>query len=127
MSTLAVHLEQLDAWLASLPGAPHWAGHLIAERGYVAPGEDGRQILIAPEPPRLATDYAPRFAELLRAGYAWINLNGAGVAHGRLLVGVEVPQATGLPAGSTRVNLSGPTPPVRERDGWAIDFEARGR
>src|SRR5262245_57682659 len=127
MTTLAVHLEQLDTRLVSLPGAPHWAGHLIAERGYVAPGEDGRQILIAPEAPRPAAEYAARFAELLRAGHAWINLHGAGVADGRLLVGVEFPQATGAPAASTSVNLSGPTQPVLERDGWAIDLEASGR
>jgi len=34
-------------------------------------------------------------------------------------LGVELPQATGLPTGETSVNLSGPTRAVHEREGWS--------
>ena len=123
MTTLAAHLERLDAWLAPLPGAPRWSGHLIVERGYVTPGADGRPVLIAPEPPQSAATYAARFAELLHRGYAWVNLHGAGVADGQLLVGVEFPNASGAPVGQTSVNLSGPDQAVQERDGWTLTLQ----
>ena len=127
MTTLAVHLEQLDAWLAALPGAPAWTGHLIAERAHVIAREGGRPTLVTPAPPQPATEYAARFGELLHAGYPWINLHGAGVVDGRLLVGVDFPQPAGVPAGRTSVNLSGPTRAVQARDGWAIGVKPASR
>src|SRR5678815_857698 len=113
MTTLAVRLDRLDKWLASLPGAPIWTACLIVKRRHLASGEDGGQILIAPAPQPAAT-YAVRLADLLRAGYPWINFNGAGIDDGRLLVGVDFPEATGVPTDKTSVNLSGPTRAVQE-------------
>ena len=126
MITLAAHLEGLDTWLASLPGAPMWTGHLIVEQGHVTPGVGGRPTFIAAAPPQSAAAYAARFAELLRAGCAWINLHAAGVVGGRLLVSVEFPHATRAAAGATSVNLSGPAQAVAERDGWPIELQHGG-
>lgn len=55
------------------------------------------------------SDFAPRFAELLVAGYSWINLSLYGVANRHIVVGIELPNYNAsAPPGWTSVNYSGP-------------------
>lgn len=53
--------------------------------------------------------YADRFDELLGAGYSWLNLSIIGILNEELIVGIEIPrESSGVPAGKTSVNMSGP-------------------
>lgn len=85
---------------------------LIVEAGADDFDDQGRPIVDAAsltEP----GDYAGRFEQLLRSGYAWINLSYYGLLEAQHLVCVELPKA---PAGclETSVNYSGPSKRVRE-------------
>ncbi len=70
------------------------------------------------------TEFAPRFDRLLLAGYAWVNLSAYGIWQEALVIGVERPrEATGVPAGLTSVNYSGPphTPEASAR--WSLNLD----
>jgi hypothetical protein len=60
-----------------------------------------RNALVASE------TFAARFAELMSAGYAWINFHAAGVHGGRLLVSVELPPGGPTHAPRTSIQLGG--------------------
>jgi hypothetical protein len=69
------------------------------------------------------TEFAPHFDKLLTAGYAWVNLSAYGVFRDALIVGVERPgEATGVPAGLTNVNYSGPERSTAAMPNWALEL-----
>ncbi len=71
---------------------------------------------------RKPSDYEARFAELLRAGYPWLNMSCYGVHDGSLIVAIEFPSPrVGLsPRCVTRVNLFGPARIVLDQH-WRVD------
>jgi hypothetical protein len=106
MSTLAEHLDRLQAWLRELPGAPTWSAVRIVESASIQYGPVDR---IPRDAICTVEEYERRFEAHVASGYSWINLSGLGVDDGALLVSVEVPRdAVGVPHGRTSVNVSGP-------------------
>ena len=97
--------------------APAWMGVSFVEGFWLEP----KAISLSRDAVIPSERYAARFAELMSAGYSWINLHAAGVHGGRLLVSVELPP--GGPTGATRtsVQLSGPFAFACQREGWKID------
>lgn len=105
MSSLAIHLDRLSAWLRRENRAPPWRAVLLIEAGDVA---WGAVASISRHAVRSSIEYEDRFEALLAAGYAWLNLSALGVLDEDLLVCVELPRDSVGAYGRTSVNLSGP-------------------
>lgn len=102
--------------MVAAPDVPEWQGVLITER--VEHGEAGRVLAVGPL--QRADDFAPRFADLVRSGWPWVNLHALGILDGQLVVSVEVPAAAPTGAHPTSVNMSGFSNHVRQR-GYRLD------
>jgi hypothetical protein len=105
MRLLAEHIGELLSFCRPLP--VHDALRIV---DLSSPEVRREQAWVLPRSALLTVDqFAPRFDALLRAGYAWINLSVHGVLGSTLIVAVELPrEPTGVPAGLTSVNYSGP-------------------
>jgi hypothetical protein len=66
------------------------------------------------------SEYEARFAELMKAGLAWINVSYYGVDDGKLVIAIEVPPASTNAATRTPVSYSGPTATVLDRE-WRVE------
>jgi hypothetical protein len=114
---LSAQIERLEMWLRSTLGAPPWRGVALVESFWLKPTMTSLSHAAIVTPER----YAARFAELMSAGYAWINFHAAGVLGGRLLISVEWPPGGPTGAPRTSIQLSGPFTFAAERVGWSID------
>jgi hypothetical protein len=114
---LSAQVDRLATWLRSTLAAPAWTEVSFVEGFWL----EREAISLSRKAVVESERYAPRFAELMSAGYGWINFHAAGVHGGRLLVSVELPP--GGPTGALRmsVQLSGPFGFASRRDGWKID------
>jgi hypothetical protein len=110
-TSLSDALDRLKAWLARLDGFPGWRDVRMIE---VGPRTDvagvGAYVWRAHEDAVRTPDaYAARFAELLDAGYSWINMSCYGLLGDVAMIAIELPRETkGIPGGKTSVNFSGP-------------------
>ena len=114
---LSAQVGRLENWLRSTLTAPLWMGVSFIERFWLEPTKTtvSHDAIVAAE------RYGERFAELMSAGYSWINFHAAGVLGGRLLVSVELPPGGPTGAPRTSVQLSGPFAFAGQRAGWKID------
>lgn len=114
MSDLVTHLARLQDWLREI-GSPPWKHVLIFEDPKETTSRMPRTML------KTVSEYEQRFEELLDSGYSWINLNGAGILEGSLVVVVEFPrESVGAPRDKVSVNLSCPTNLVRSDPSWDL-------
>jgi hypothetical protein len=65
--------------------------------------------------------FEPKFAQLLKRGYSWLNFNIAGLHEGKLVVAIETPFSPATGAQRTSVNFSGPSRGVL-RSGGVVDL-----
>lgn len=122
MSALSDHLDRL---LQSLERPPSKDVRIVE----IDPDAEwsGGRYYVRQENVYKPLDYENRFDELLRTGYAWLNMSCYGLWNGFLIVAIEMPRATALnmkPRSATSVNLSGPTVGVLARD-WNVDAVLR--
>jgi hypothetical protein len=116
-SDLTAQVERLEGWLRSTLDAPPWVGVAFVEGFWLEPTRTSlSQAAVIP-----LEGYTARFAELMSAGYAWINFHAAGVLGDRLLISVELPPGGPTNAPRTSVQLSGPFEFAARRVGWRID------
>jgi hypothetical protein len=118
-------LSQLRSWLGRLVGCPGWTDERIVEIGrgtrYLRSDAGPYEWRIDRSALHGVVHYAPRFAELLATGYAWLNLSCYGVLEGVAIFAVEVPrEPAGVAHGRTAVNFSGPPTQLSNWDaaGW---------
>jgi hypothetical protein len=72
---------------------------------------------------RTPSEYDPRFDELLKEGFSWLNMSCYGVYDGFVIVAIEVPnreEGTLHPGTVTSVKFSGPTSSTKSR-GWSVE------
>jgi hypothetical protein len=112
---LPAQVDRLVTWLRSTLAAPNWSGVSFVEGFWLEP----KVAFLARD--SVIVSYAARFADLMSAGYSWINFHAAGVLAGRLLVSVELPPSGPTGAPRTSVQLSGPFEFARSRQGWNLD------
>jgi hypothetical protein len=113
METLDQALVRLKTWLSASDNFPGWKDVRVIEigRGTQFQGAEGTPgtRYVAESAVFAPSSYAPRFEELLSAGYSWLNLSLYGMLGETAIIAVEIPRASvGTPTGRTSVNLSGP-------------------
>ena len=113
---IAAQLDRLRSWLRAHCDAPHWNGVWLIENFWIEQCHVSLPATRAFRPEH----YRDRFATLMAAGYAWVNLHGAGTLHGDLVATVELPPGGPSSCPQTQVILSGPQAFVAER-GWSLD------
>lgn len=120
--SLREHVAELLAFCRRTgPPLPDFESTVFFETSSARLAEDGRWIISA-KALLSAAEFAPRFDVLVVSGYAWLNLSVHGVSHQALIIGVEVPlTATGVPAGLTSVNYSGPRTGLAGAPAWELD------
>ena len=111
--TLHDALHRLKDWLSRSDDFPGWREERIIEIGrgarYQRAGDRPYAWRVDAAAVSTPATYAPRFDELLRAGYSWINLSCYGILDGVAVIAVELPRSVaGVPNGKTSVNVSGP-------------------
>jgi hypothetical protein len=118
---LSVHLRELVAYCRRVASPlPSWDRVLLLDTadprvrnddGWLAPSDSLVTV----------SEFAPRFEALLLAGYASINLSIYGMLEHDLIVGVERPrEPSGVPAGLTAVNYSGPPHGADGTPNWVL-------
>lgn len=79
---------------------------------------DADPVIYLVDGKRMTTDeFAPRFDELRRMGYGWLNFNIAGLHAGQLVIHIEKPFAPQPGWPRTSVNFSGPSDRVIANEG----------
>lgn len=113
LETLGEYIGRLLAWVDSLHPIPPWHSQLVLDTSdpmvrWVA--EDGGFWQCPERALQPPDSFAGKFDELLRVGYAWINLSVYGIFDDDLIIGIELPsEPVGVPPGRTSVNFSGPS------------------
>ncbi|MBU1219478.1 hypothetical protein KKF34_01680 [Myxococcota bacterium] len=74
----------------------------------------GRDMLLDPDV------YEARFEEIMRIGYAWINISCYGLYEDKLVVGIELPESMPQNPVKTSINYSGPPNIVLEHK-WNVE------
>lgn len=118
---LTYHLDRLFEFMAGgddQPPVPEQV--VIVELNDVEHDSKGRAVLGRSEL-RTIEEYAPRFAELLSAGYPWIHMTYLGLLDGKGLVTIDFPKYPPKPStvGHTSVNFASALRRVRDED-WDV-------
>jgi hypothetical protein len=116
---LAEHVEELLQFCRRVAGPiPPFNTKLFLNTSDPRARFDGRWV-VERGGLQTASEFAPRFNELLMAGYACVSLSAHGVFGDALIVGVELPrEATGVPVGLTSVNYAGPAQSSSGTPNW---------
>jgi ketosteroid isomerase-like protein len=126
--SLADHVEELVRFCQRIASpVPAFSTKLFLDTSDPHVRYDRRWIV---EPGSLLTaaEFAPRFNEMLTAGYSWVNLSAHGVFREALIVGVELPrETTGVPVGLTAVNYSGPPNALNGAPDWDFNLVVTGQ
>jgi len=105
-TSLEQHLRVLEAFLRKDGDAPAWSRVLLVEDSRINYGAIAK---IPGEALQAVDTFSLRFSELVRHGYAWINLVGNGILEDALIVSVENPrESSGAALDKVAVNVSGP-------------------
>ncbi|HET8925679.1 MAG TPA: hypothetical protein VFN26_22035 [Candidatus Acidoferrum sp.] len=120
MSALSNHLDRLLALLEDCGLHPPSRDVRIVEISQIRRVSPDGTVHVRRDELRSPLDYEARFDELLRTGYAWLNVSCYGVHDGFLIVAIEVPGPRTLyPGCPTSVNLSGPENRVLDQE-WNV-------